>query len=82
MAYGQIPAEHRASFLRYSLGLDVDVAIVGMDTVEQVEQNVAVADGFQPLSEDEERAVLEKALEIAKGDKKTLWFLPEERQGS
>lgn len=80
MAYGQIPEEHRATFIRYAMGLDVDVAIVGMDTIEQVEQNVAVADGFQPLSEDEERQVLDKALEIAHGDKKTLWFLPEERQ--
>lgn len=82
MAYGQIPEEHRANFIRYAMGLDVDVAIVGMDTIEQVEENVAAADGFQPLSEDEEREVLEKALEIAHGDKKTLWFLPEERKSA
>lgn len=79
MAYGQIPEGHRENFIRYALGLDVDVAIVGMDTIEQVEQNAAVADGFEPLSEEEEREVLDKALEIAHGDKKTLWFLPEQR---
>ena len=58
---------------------EIDVAIVGMDTVEQVEENVRAADDFVPLSADEERRVLDKALEIARGDKKTLWFLPEER---
>jgi len=79
MAYGQVPEEYRSLFIRYTLGQPIDVAIVGMDTVEQVEENVRAADDFVPLSADEERRVLDKALEIARGDKKTLWFLPEER---
>lgn len=79
MAYGQVPAEYRSLFIRYTLGQPIDVAIVGMDTVEQVEENVAAVDDFVPLSAEEEKRVLDKALEIAHGDKKTLWFLPEER---
>ncbi|MFH1567859.1 MAG: aldo/keto reductase [Gemmatimonadota bacterium] len=80
MAYGQVPEGLRGRFIRYAMGLDVDVAIVGMDTIAQVEENVAVADGFRALSPEEEREVLDRALEIARGDKKTLWFLPEQRK--
>ena len=79
MAYGLVPEEDRSLYLRFAVSQAVDVAMVGMDTVEQVEENVRAADDFVPLSADEERRVLDKALEIARGDKKTLWFLPEER---
>jgi hypothetical protein len=82
MAYGQVPAEHRGLFLRYSMGLDIDVAIVGMDTVEQVEENVAIAESFEPLSSDEERLLFDRAMEVAAGDKKTLFWLPEARAAS
>ena len=54
MAYGQVPADERSSFLRYSMSLPLNVAIVGMDTVEQVEENVRVAESFVPLSPQEE----------------------------
>ena len=80
MAYGQVPAAHRAGFLRFAMGQNIDVAIVGMDTVAQVEEHVRVAEAFAPLSQAEERVVLDKAVEVAAVDKKTLFWLPEARK--
>ena len=37
------------------------------------------AEALTPLSADEERQVLDKAAEVAAGDKKTLFWLPEVR---
>ena len=34
MDYGQVPPEDRPDYMRYTMGQDVDVAIVGMNTVE------------------------------------------------
>lgn len=82
MAYGQIPAEHRGLFLHYSMGLDIDVAIVGMDTIEQVEENVRLAEAFAPLTSEQERLVLDEAMTVAAGDKKKLFWLPEARAAS
>lgn len=79
MAYGQAPAADRARYVQYAMGQNVDVAIVGMDSVEQVEANVAAAEAFAPLAEAEERALLRRALELVPQVKKELWWLPEER---
>jgi aryl-alcohol dehydrogenase-like predicted oxidoreductase len=79
LAYGQIPAEHRALFMHYSMGLDIDVAIIGMDTVAQVEENVRIAEAFQPLTAQQERLVIDEAMLVAAGDKKKLFWLPEVR---
>lgn len=82
MAYGQIPAEFRRQFLHYTMGLDIDVAIVGMDTVEQVEENVRLAEEFAPLTAAEEADLFDRALEVASGDKKKLFWLPESKMAS
>jgi len=79
MAYGQVPPEDRPDYLRYTMGQDVDVAIVGMDTVEQVEENVRVAEAFAPLETQQERALLERALALVPEARKDLWWLPQER---
>ena len=79
LAYGQVPEEDRGLFLRYSMGLDLDVAVVGMDTVEQVEENVALAEAFEPLSAAEEARLLDVAGQVAAGDKGKLFWLPETR---
>jgi aryl-alcohol dehydrogenase-like predicted oxidoreductase len=79
MAYGQIPAEHRALFMHYSMGLDIDVAIIGMDTVAQVEENVRIAEAFEPLTAEQGRLVIDQAMVVAAGDKKKLFWLPEVR---
>ena len=79
MAYGLVPEEDRSLYLRFAVSQAVDVAIVGMDTVEQVEENVRIIETFAPLSPEEERLVLEKARErVSELDKEKLWFLPEE----
>ena len=79
MAYGKVPAEDRSLYLRYTLGLPIDVAIPGMDTVEQVEENVRIAEDFVPLSAAEEEEVLRRALALIPTVKADLWWLPEER---
>lgn len=43
--------------LRYTFGLPISTAIVGMDNMEQLEKNIAVAESYRPLS-DEERLQL------------------------
>ncbi len=45
--------------LRYTFDLPVSTAIVGMESMEQLEKNLAVAESYQPLS-DEERLQLFK----------------------
>ena len=41
------------SLLRYSMGLPVTTAVVGMPHLEMLEQNVEIARGFSPLGNDE-----------------------------
>jgi hypothetical protein len=45
--------------LRYTFGLPIGTAIVGMESMEQLEKNIAVAESYRPLS-DEERLKLFK----------------------
>jgi aryl-alcohol dehydrogenase-like predicted oxidoreductase len=47
--------------LRYALGLPVSTVIVGMESMAQLEQNLAIAESFTPLS-DEERLDFFKAI--------------------
>ena len=82
MAACKVPAEDRSQYLRYALNPPVDVAIVCMDSVEQVEENVRVAESFVPLSQVEEKQVLERALAFIPTVKKELWWLPEQRLAS
>ncbi|MFD2171830.1 aldo/keto reductase [Tumebacillus lipolyticus] len=37
--------------LRYTLSLPISTSIVGMETMEQLEKNLAIAESFQPMSE-------------------------------
>jgi uncharacterized protein len=56
LGHGTSPQIERA--MRYSLGLPgVSLAIVGMDNVEQIDQNVAIAALFRPLDEQERAPV-------------------------
>jgi aryl-alcohol dehydrogenase-like predicted oxidoreductase len=55
--------------LRYSLGLPgVSLAIVGMDSIEQINQNVAIAYRFAPLSEDERRQLIAEVQPVVERD--------------
>ncbi len=42
--------------LRYSLGLPISVALVGMERMEHLEANLAVAESFTPLNDEEKLA--------------------------
>jgi aryl-alcohol dehydrogenase-like predicted oxidoreductase len=54
-------------YLRYSLNLPIDTAVLGMDTIEQLEQNVRIATSNPPaLAEEEQRALFSEALEATK----------------
>jgi Predicted oxidoreductases of the aldo/keto reductase family len=39
--------------LRYAFGLPIDTAIIGMESMEQLQKNLAVAENYQPLSDSE-----------------------------
>jgi len=57
LGHGTSPNVERA--LRYSLGLPgVAAAIIGMDQIEQIDENVAIAARFQPLTEDERQQLI------------------------
>jgi predicted aldo/keto reductase-like oxidoreductase len=52
--------------LSYNLSLPVSTTIVGVDNVEQVEQNVRLASGFTPLSESAMRELEKRTLPIVR----------------
>ena len=47
--------------LRYTMGLPISTTIVGMESMEQLKKNLAVAENFTPLG-DEERLELYKEI--------------------
>jgi len=53
------------SLLRYSMGLPVTTAVIGMPRVEFIEQNVEIARGFSPLGR-ERTEELQRALDPAR----------------
>jgi aryl-alcohol dehydrogenase-like predicted oxidoreductase len=69
--------------LRYSLGLPgVSLAIVGMDSPAQIDENVGIASRFRPLEEAEEarlieqvRPLIEKDAEESKKGQSALFWL-------
>jgi len=58
--------------LRYTLGLPISTAIVGMETMEQLEKNLAVAENFKPLT-DEERLEFFREIMPLVTPKKVMW---------
>ncbi len=52
--------------LSYNLSLPVSTTIIGVDTVAQIEQNVAFASTFTPLSEAEKRELEKRTLSIVR----------------
>jgi aryl-alcohol dehydrogenase-like predicted oxidoreductase len=59
---GAITAEQA---LRYAMSLPVAVTITGMETMDVVRQNLAVAQGFTPLSPPQMQAIREQVKEAA-----------------
>lgn len=52
-------------YYRFALSHPVSTAVIGCDNVEQVEQNVALASNFQPLSESEMKALVAQVAPFA-----------------
>jgi uncharacterized protein len=67
LGHGQM--KNRGLALRYSLGLPgVAVAIVGMKSVEEIEQNVEVAADFKPLERAEHDLLIDEARALVERD--------------
>jgi predicted aldo/keto reductase-like oxidoreductase len=68
--------------LRYALGLPVSTVIVGMETLAQLEQNLAVAESFTPMTDGERLAFFRDILPLVRPDKlpwkATDWDQPTE----
>ncbi len=58
--------------LRYTLGLPISTAIVGMETMEQLKKNLTVAENFKPLT-DEERLELFREILPLVTPQKIMW---------
>jgi aryl-alcohol dehydrogenase-like predicted oxidoreductase len=55
--------------MRYSLGLPgVSLAIIGMDSVNQIDHNVAIAQAYKPLTEDERQQLIAEVQPIVQQD--------------
>ena len=75
MAYGFLK-DYAEQALRFVLGRPgVSAAVVGVDNIEQVEQNVAVARAFRPLMEAEQSKLLETAQRIYQERESEAWFI-------
>jgi len=51
--------------LRYAMSLPVTVTITGMEKIDVVEQNLKVAQGFEPMTESEKAALEQRVAEFA-----------------
>ena len=66
--------------LRYTFSLPVSTVIVGMETMAQLEQNLAIAESFSPMSDAERLAFFKDIIPLAKPEnlrwKATEWQNP------
>jgi len=54
--------------LRYALGLPLSTVIVGMESMEQLERNLAVAESYEPLSDKERLELFQQVLPLVTPD--------------
>ena len=47
-------------FFRFALSQPVSVAVIGCDDTRQLEENIASASSFQPLSEADKQGLIQK----------------------
>ena len=68
--------------LRYTLGLPISTTIVGMESMDQLKRNLAVAEGFAPLGDVEKLELYKEIVHLATPDvmrwKTTDYFNPVE----
>ena len=75
MAYAFLK-DMAAEALRFVMGLDgVTSAVVGVDNIEQLEANAAVARRCEPLSDDEQSHLLAEAERIYRARADEAWFI-------
>jgi len=55
--------------LRYAFGLPVSTVVVGMETMAQLEQNLAIAESFEPLSDEERLAFFRDIIPLVRPEK-------------
>ena len=53
--------------LRYAMSANVATIVSGMDSIEVMQQNLKIADGFTPISDEERTAILAKTAPKAQG---------------
>jgi hypothetical protein len=68
--------------LRYAFGLPVSTVIVGVETMAQLEQNLAIAESFTPMDDGERLAFFQDIISLVRPDrmrwKATDWDNPTE----
>jgi len=68
LGFGSLTHEVERS-LRYAFGLPVSTVIVGMETMEQLEQNLAIAESFKPLTDEERLAFFKDIIPLVQPEK-------------
>ena len=62
--------------LRYAFSQPVSTVIVGMETMEQLEQNLAIAEAFEPMTDEERLAFFKDVIGLVRPDKMP-WKAPD-----
>jgi aryl-alcohol dehydrogenase-like predicted oxidoreductase len=62
--------------LRYAFSLPVSTVIVGMETMEQLEQNLSIAENFVPMTDEERLALFRDVLPLVKPEN-LPWKVPD-----
>ena len=55
--------------LRYAFSLPVSTVIVGMESMAQLEQNLAIAEAFTPMSDEERLAFFKEIIPLVRPEK-------------
>jgi predicted aldo/keto reductase-like oxidoreductase len=55
--------------LRYAFSLPVSTVIVGMESMAQLEQNLAIAESFSPMADNERLAFFKDIIPLARPEK-------------
>lgn len=72
-AAAQIAPDNLDLFFRYALSQKVTTAVIGCDTIGQLEENVRFASAFSPLTKDEQEMLSEQLSPIAR---KLMYYKP------
>ncbi len=68
LGFGSLPHEVERS-LRYAFALPVSTVIVGMETMAQLEQNLAIAESFVPMTDEERLAFFKTIIGLVRPEK-------------